>query len=202
MMELDQDLLAALRLAASDPTRMLQRVGSWPPSSYRPPAPATPEQVQASERRLGFSLPMVVRQVFTLVANGGFGPGYGLLGLEGGAANDLGGTAVDNYLMRRSWNGQRGYYWPEHLLPICHWGCAIFACVNCEQGGGLRVVRYDPGWDDGWMRFRDEGRGFAEWLRGWLDGEDLWELPEPDADEETAIRRSLEEHPGQLRLFR
>jgi hypothetical protein len=38
--------------------------------------------VQAVERRLGFALPQLLRDVYTRVGNGGFGPAYGLIGIE------------------------------------------------------------------------------------------------------------------------
>jgi hypothetical protein len=43
-------------------------------------APATPEDVQATEQALGFALPPLLRAVYLQVANGGFGPGTGLTG--------------------------------------------------------------------------------------------------------------------------
>ena len=46
--------------------------------------PATEEQLRTTERALGFSLPSVLRAVYVRVANGGFGPGYGLAGAHGG----------------------------------------------------------------------------------------------------------------------
>jgi hypothetical protein len=54
-MELDDDLLAALQQAASDPARMLRGVPIWLPSDHRPPSPATPEQLRDAERRLGLA---------------------------------------------------------------------------------------------------------------------------------------------------
>lgn len=200
-MELDAGLLAALQQAASDPRQALRGVAVWLPNDHRPPAPATPAQVRDTERRLGFRLPVAVRQVFSLVANGGFGPGYGLLGLEGGAADDRGATAVDSYAKRRSWNGQQGWYWPERLLPICTWGCAIYSCVSCERGGDLRVVRYDPN-RGSWMQFRDEGRNFVQWLRAWLDDADLWSIETPEDEEASEAAGSLDQRLGQLHLFR
>jgi hypothetical protein len=200
-MELDDDLLVAMQQAASDPARMLRGVPIWLPSDHRPPSPATPEQLRDAERRLGFGLPVAVRQVFSGVANGGFGPGYGLLGLGGGATDDLEATAVDSYVQRRSWNGQQGWYWPERLLPICHWGCAIYSCVSCERGGDLRVVRYDPN-RGSWMQFRDEGRNFVQWLGAWLDDADLWTIEEPDGGEDSEVAGSLDQRLGQLYLFR
>lgn len=47
-------------------------------------APATEEQVQATEARLGFPLPSVFRCLLQHLANGGFGPGTGLPGVKGG----------------------------------------------------------------------------------------------------------------------
>jgi hypothetical protein len=199
-MELDAGLLAGLQQAASDPRQMLRGVPVWLPNDHRPPPPATPAQVRDAERRLGFRLPVAVRQVFSLVANGGFGPGYGLLGLEGGATDDQGATAVDSYAKRRSWNGQQGWYWPERLLPICNWGCAIYSCVSCERAGNLRVIRYDPN-RGSWMQFQDEGRNFVQWLRAWLDDANLWLIEEPD-DEDSEAARSLDQRLGQLHLFR
>lgn len=205
-MELEQELLRALKLAAWDPHRALGRVGGRPAGDYRPPPPATPEQVQASERRLGFSLPVPLRQVVMQVANGGFGPGYGLLGLQGGATDGHGDTAVDSYLVRRSRDGGQGWRWPERLLPICSWGCAIYTCVICELGSiGGRLVRYDPDTEDELRQFRSEGRTFAHWLRAWLDGEDLWPLEASEADEEAELgwwQQRLGPPWGQRRLFR
>jgi hypothetical protein len=204
-MELNQELLQALELAAWDPNHALGRVEAWPAGAARPSPPATPEQVQASQRRLGFSLPVPLRQVVMQVANGGFGPGYGLLGLEGGATDDLGDTAVDSYLVRRSWDGQQGWRWPERLVPICTWGCGIYTCMICEQGSiGGRLVRYDPDFEDELWQFRGEGRTVAQWLGAWLDGQDLWELEASDADEEAELawwQQRLGPPWGQRRLF-
>jgi hypothetical protein len=106
-MELEQELLRALELAAWDPNHALGRVEAWPAGAARPSPPATPEQVQASQRRLGFSLPVPLRQVVMQVANGGFGPGYGLLGLESGATDDKGRTAVTPTCSGRRGMGSR-----------------------------------------------------------------------------------------------
>lgn len=38
---------------------------------------------------LGFPLPPLLRALYTQLANGGFGPMYGLLGLAGGAPGDV-----------------------------------------------------------------------------------------------------------------
>lgn len=47
--------------------------------------PATEEQLRETEVTLGFSLPAGLRALYAEVANGGFGPGYGIIGAKGGA---------------------------------------------------------------------------------------------------------------------
>ena len=38
-------------------------------------------EIAEAERRLGFQLPELLRELYTCVGDGGFGPGYGFLGL-------------------------------------------------------------------------------------------------------------------------
>ena len=61
--------------------------------------PATTEAVRAAEALVGFRFPPLLIRLWTEVANGGFGPGYGLLGVEGGFPfDDHGGlTIAENY---------------------------------------------------------------------------------------------------------
>ena len=46
--------------------------------------PATEEQIRDTEQQLGFPLPPLLRLLYTEVANGGFGPPYGIVGTPGG----------------------------------------------------------------------------------------------------------------------
>jgi len=46
--------------------------------------PATEQQLVETEQRLGFSLPPLLRLLYAQIANGGFGPGYGIVGASGG----------------------------------------------------------------------------------------------------------------------
>src|SRR5262245_22903230 len=59
--------------------------------------PATEVALARAERSLGFALPALLRQVYAHVGNGGFGPAYGLIGVPGGAKDDLGRSIVDLY---------------------------------------------------------------------------------------------------------
>jgi len=55
---------------------------AWEPSLAFPPA--TEHQFRETEQELGFSLPALLRLCYTQIANGGFGPGYGIIGVLGG----------------------------------------------------------------------------------------------------------------------
>lgn len=46
--------------------------------------PATEKQILKTEQQLRFALPPLLRLLYTRVANGGFGPGYGIIGAIGG----------------------------------------------------------------------------------------------------------------------
>jgi len=56
-----------------------------PRTSRFPYPPATADQLQATETQLGMPLPGVLRALYAMVGNGGFGPAYGLVGAAGGA---------------------------------------------------------------------------------------------------------------------
>jgi hypothetical protein len=68
------------------------------------------------------------------IGNGGFGPGYGLIGLTNGAPDDQDKTAPAIYDWFRGGDPHdASWEWPAGLLPICHWGCAILSCVDCAD---------------------------------------------------------------------
>jgi hypothetical protein len=172
---LDQRLIDELQQAVRDSDRALQPLGRPLGDAYQYWPPATPEQLAESQRRLGFQLPSALRQLYTQVANGGFGPAYGVLGLVGGAPDEMDETAVDSYLGRRG----EPWPWPKYLLPFCNWGCLIYSCVDCRPDTDtVQVIRLDPnGIDDDdpatlAAAFRDEGYTLDGWLQAWLDGGD------------------------------
>jgi len=145
-----------------------QRPKVYPPVGY--------DQVALAETRLGFLLPDLLREIYTKVGNGGFGPGYGLIGLNGGATDRVG---TDERNLIQCYESRRfDPDWPEKLLPICTWGCAIYSCLDCSRPG-VPVISYDPNGND-----HPPGRqpnifhfeSLADWIERWLRGEDLWEL--------------------------
>jgi hypothetical protein len=145
-----------------------------------PAPPITPSLLIASENALGFQVPHELKRLYAEIGNGGFGPGYGLLGLLGGAVDDLGETAVQKYAALREHSTEDGAVpWPLALLPICNWGCAIYSCIDCST---LRYSMeiFDPNphedhcthWSDA---FFSESCDFYGWIELWATGTDLWE---------------------------
>jgi hypothetical protein len=125
-----------------------------------PLTPAPPASVDEAERILGFPLPGLLRRLYVEVGNGGFGPGYGILGVAGGHRDDLGATAIEAY---QRWHTRNG------LLPLCHWGCAIYSFVDCASAEpDMWACDPNPGAEDDLFR---EPMTLAVWLERWVHGE-------------------------------
>jgi len=104
------------------------------------------------------------------VGNGGFGPGYGILGLRGGHGPGTGGTAIDLY---REAHGTRSAQWsflPVNLLPLCGCGCAIYSFADCSRPEGP-MRAWDPnGGPTGREALFPQWFTLAEWLDRWVSG--------------------------------
>ena len=105
-----------------------------------PPAPKS--VIVDAEKKLGFHLPPLLREIYSELANGGFGPGYGLIGLTGGyTVEDLSERSlVENYFYDLSlgdeflFNGSElDVPWPEQLVEFCYLGCQGTYAVDCSD---------------------------------------------------------------------
>jgi hypothetical protein len=126
--------------------------------------PATLPAVQRAESLLGAALPDLLRRLYLEISNGGFGPAYGILGLDDGFRDDMKRTAVDILDSRCDWAGM-----PDNLHPLCHWGCAIYSFVHCPSG---RMFGWDPNpvAPDDDVPFFEQEYTLDAWLAAWLDG--------------------------------
>lgn len=126
--------------------------------------PATLSAVERAESLLGAALPEILRRLYLETSNGGFGPAYGILGLDDGFRDDMKRTAVDILESRHDWPGM-----PDNLFPLCHWGCAIYSFVHCPSE---RIFGWDPNpvapHDD--VPFFEQECTLPSWLAAWLDG--------------------------------
>ncbi|MEO6217392.1 MAG: SMI1/KNR4 family protein [Sphingomonas sp.] len=126
-------------------------------------APLDDETIAAAEARLGFALPPELRRLYAEVADGGFGPGSGLLPLE---------RAVEIYLDRiANPPGLRGQAWPAQLLPIT----GTDPGNDCIDTGTGEIIYWDeeeladgPS-DKVWRRsFKPEAPDLGAWLERWV----------------------------------
>jgi hypothetical protein len=172
----DTELIESLRRRVSDP-----RTRTDHPESALPalPAPATAEAVAGAEEELGFRLPELLARLYVEIANGGFGPGFGVIGLPGGYLDD--GRSIVALYRELKPGAVTEWHWPDGLLPICDWGCAILSCIDCRS-------------PDCGMIFSEETEltripyNLTEWLEAWCRGERLWDQWEQMFDwEEVSI---------------
>jgi hypothetical protein len=142
-----------------------------------PPVVATAAAVDQAERTMGLRLPAVIREVYTDVRNGTFGPGRGLLPVGGKPGWNAGLTMESCLEFLRSYGkefGEPSWVWPERLVPLCHWGCEIWSCADCASEPAP-VIRWDPNgmgrdrfeWS---QAFGPETESVEHWLEAWLDG--------------------------------
>jgi hypothetical protein len=136
-------------------------------------------RIRLAETHLGFALPPLLRDLYMNVANGGFGPGYGLVGVRGGATVSRGGRESSlvplyyRFLFRRT----RKEPWEDRYLPICTWGCTYYSFVDCAHPDAP-VFAFDEnthGYGPWGCAFALHAHSFEEWIQRWVDGEDLWE---------------------------
>ena len=114
--------------------------------------PASPAALFEAEAALGYPIPRLLRRLLIEVANGGFGPGYGILGVP---------DTVDAH---RAFHAGR----PSPLLPICDWGCGIASLVDCSSwDGAMWACDPNPGVEDDIFR---EPLTLPQWLGRWVDG--------------------------------
>jgi hypothetical protein len=161
--------------------------------------PATNAEIAETERQLGFALPPLLRALYSQVANGGFGPGYGLVGAVGGApAEDASKDIAECYRQDRDlslWQKENGFErdnglapfldeWPGRVLRLVHWGCAIWSCLDVRSG---RVLRYEPLHG---KRTREamiiEATSLESWIERWLQADDRVHPPRPHQHVERA----------------
>jgi hypothetical protein len=136
-----------------------------PPDTPRDlPPPASQEDIAATESALGFSLPADLKQLYTGIANGGFGPSVGFLSLAEVAAR--------YQEFRSEPQGPCDEMWPEHLLPIIPVDMGE-ACYDLETG---KIICWDQeelvdedSEDEAWDRsFKPWAGSLADWLETWL----------------------------------
>lgn len=155
--------------------------------------PATTEQFLATEQYLGFSLPPLLKTLYARLANGGFGPGFGLMGVVGGYCEA--GNMLENYQFHRqrarlidletyTWWADTlelpDTVWPRTMLYLCDWGWGTSFCIDCQTG---KVYLKFPGERDLHYRLKLQATSLEEWFEQWLQDELKYEPPKTETPE-------------------
>jgi hypothetical protein len=109
--------------------------------------PATPEQIAQTEEAIGFSLPPLLRDIYTQLGNGGFGYWQGFVGVAGGAASgelssiDRDTTHAPKKMTDYVQDGLidtnivfKCYELPDRFIPWSDFGCAIYCWIDGWSG--------------------------------------------------------------------
>ncbi|MER5494334.1 SMI1/KNR4 family protein [Streptomyces sp. NPDC002490] len=139
----------------------------------RLPRPVGDDQITEAEGRLGFPLHPLLARLYREVADGGFGPDHQLLPLLG-----PGSSVTGEYLARREASvGAEHPEWPEGVVPILTWGCAMYAGVDCLSADG-QVLLFEPNpysggsWEECWFQ---DSSSLVAWWETWLAGTGWYE---------------------------
>jgi hypothetical protein len=185
-------MIVELQQRAGDPSASTDVSAELPRAAN---APLDEVALSRAEDALGFELPPLLRDLYLLVGNGGFGPSYGLIRLlDLGEARDplAEPDAVTMYAGFRAPDPEgETEPWPVRLLPICEWGDAIFSCLDCSSPEAP-VWTFDANVIGEGGEMADAlaltHRSLREWLEDWLSGVKLWDLMfEPDPERSTSV---------------
>ncbi|MET7479983.1 SMI1/KNR4 family protein [Streptomyces sp. NPDC005648] len=138
------------------------------------PEPVDAATVARAEATLGFALPPLLAELYLWIGDGGFGPEYGLLPLLDSAPAGEPAAVVQYLANRKSARKDPDWPWPDGVLPISHWGCAMYACVDCRSPQAT-VLLFEPNAGDAAHAWYVDAPSLADWLCSWLDGTGWYE---------------------------
>jgi hypothetical protein len=154
----DDELILSLRNRIDDPHKRIDMNTLPPPKLY---PTVSRDEITTAEAKLGMALPPFLARVYTEVANGGFGPAGGLVGIHGGYADAEGRTLEETYASFVHTG------WPPNLLPLWDWGDAAWSCIDARSLNGTVVTHDESGPTT--TKFVVQ-----TWLEDWVAGVDLF----------------------------
>jgi hypothetical protein len=161
-------LVEAIQRRIADPSRLSDYADITHPDLL---PTATGEEVEAAESKIGSPLPPILSRLLLEVANGGFGPGDGLLGVGPGGhkieAADISLNLPDFYLVLV----KDDRLWDKDQVVIVDWGDGIWGTVSLSTG----VVSTFRGDTDTYeaQHFEPTGVDLETWLLRWARGESV-----------------------------
>ena len=145
---------------------------------HKVPPPVSLDELELAEKKLRFQLPSLLRALYLQIGNGGFGPGYGLIGLNDMGARNYHANLVDGYLEGINFVHPDYPPWPRQFITICDWGDSITSVLDwtAPQSSVYRFNgdKYDEGPLENVIKL--ESPALQTWLEDWLNGRPLFEL--------------------------
>jgi hypothetical protein len=142
----EEALIQKMRERVAD-RRRATSAASWP-GNYADISPtfgpAPLDLVEDAQRRFGFPIPSLLVRLWSEIANGGIGPGYGIFGVEGGMTDETVDLPLpDLYLEWKDydeWVELVGRRAAERTVPICDWGCNTLSAIDCSTPDGNMLL--------------------------------------------------------------
>jgi hypothetical protein len=131
--------------------------------------PASPGMVEAAEAAIGHALPALLRRLYTEVANGGFGPRAGVLGVPGGrgSSGDFADIvdAFREFTVELPPDHEFYHPMPPGMLWILDEGCCIWTLIDLKDSSAP-LWGWDPGEEP---KLHSLELTLADWLTTWLN---------------------------------
>lgn len=151
--------------------RLRSRIKIFPPVSCptnltaKPPAPLSLEIYTSFEAECGLVLPSFLRRIYTEVANGGFGPAYGINSLMGDETESI--ATWDRLFQNANHDEPTGPQWPQYLIRFCEIGCNMFYAIDIrEESSPVYEVEISSSNDvRDWLRVASPS--VVQWLDQW-----------------------------------
>ena len=153
----------------------------YQPGSFEPPGKVYPAvslaQLDYAEKRLGFQLPPLLRELYLQIGNGGFGPACGLASLFFDERGEYGGwglsnedSLVDHYLDNLTTRpGDSGYVWPREYIEVSDAGSGDGYAVKWTAPEAPVYLRTAYDEESGSWELHPIAPSLREWFAGWLD---------------------------------
>jgi hypothetical protein len=172
-------LIERIRERVKDPMRFVDMPEAINKTDFHKiPPPVSLDELKLAEKRLGFELPSLLRILYLQIGNGGFGPGYGLIGLNERGAKNYHANLVDAYLEGVNFSHPDYPSFPRQFITICDWGDSITSMLDwtLSQSPVFRFNgdKYDEGPFESFIK--PESPSLRTWLEDWLNDRPLFRM--------------------------
>lgn len=169
------NLIARIRERVRDPERFID---DDPGTGDFPYLPTSQDAIESAEQKIGFRIPELLRRLYTEVANGGFGPVYGIAGVAGcGVDEELDDLETLHAAQSTSAWLERYPDWPPAILRFVYQGCCMYVAVDApSEDHPLYVFEPNVSAEEfGYENCLEPMRiGLNQWLDDWVSDRDLW----------------------------